>query len=618
MESRFTERARKVLVFAREEVTRWGGDALGTEHLLLGLIREGEGVAIAVLQKLGLDIEALALKIEEMMLKGSSTLTLGDVPFTPQAKKAMEFAINIALQFGHNYVGTEHLLLGLISEGEGVAAQALGSLGVNIENAQEALIQVLGGDVSGMDVGAKSKKSKTPTLDEFARDLTLLSRENKLDPVIGREMEIERVIQILTRRTKNNPVLIGEAGVGKTAIVEGLAQIITGGQVPEILNNRRVLTLDLGSLVAGTKYRGQFEERLKKIMNEIKQSNNIIIFIDERHTLVGAGAAEGSIDASNMLKPALARGELQCIGATTLDEYRKYIEKDGALERRFQSIFVDEPSVEETIQILKGLRDRYEAHHRVKLTDEALTAAAELSDRYVMDRFLPDKAVDLIDEAGSAARLKATERPPDLRELETRIEMIADEKKEAVKIQDFEKAAALRDQEKKLRNQLDKIKKEWEEKRQEQVVEVSKEHIATIISNWTHIPLTRITEEEGHKLLRMEKELHKRVVGQNEAITAVTRAIRRARAGLKDARRPIGSFLFLGPTGVGKSLLAKTLAEFIFGNEDSLVHIDMSDFMEKFAVSRLVGAPPGYVGYDEGGQLTEQIRRKPYSVVLLD
>jgi ATP-dependent Clp protease ATP-binding subunit ClpC len=621
MFNRFTERARKVILLAKEEAKRFNHDYMGTEHILLGLIREGEGVAAAVLQNLGLSPEAIRMEVEKLVQPGPSTLVSGDIPFTPKAKKVIELAMDEARNLGHNYIGTEHLLLGLIREGEGVAAQVLQNLGLDLDKVRNEVMNLLGSSSPGNPsevTGIPRSRSKTPALDAFGRDLTALARENKLDPVIGRKDEIERVTHILSRRTKNNPVLLGEAGVGKTAIVEGLAQRIVSGDVPDVLRDKRVIILDLALMVAGTKYRGQFEERIKAVMDEIRRSENVIIFIDELHTLVGAGGAEGAIDASNILKPALSRGEIQCIGATTLNEYRKHIEKDAALERRFQTIMVDPPSVEETIQILKGLRDKYEAHHRVKILDEALEAAAQLSDRYISGRYLPDKAIDIIDEAGAKARLSVLMTPPDLKKIEAAIEQIKQEKDAAIKGQDFEKAAKLRDQERASKQELEKTKRQWSQKRAEAQPVVNAEDIATIISKWTGIPLSRLEQKETEKLIKMEEELHKRVVGQDEAIAAIARAVRRSRAGLKSGRRPIGSFVFLGPTGVGKTLLARALAEFLFGNEDAIVQLDMSEYMEKFNVSRLVGAPPGYVGYEEGGQLTEKIRRKPYSVVLLD
>ena len=621
MFNRFTERARKVIILAKEEAKRFNHDYIGTEHILLGLIREGEGVASAVLQNLGLGLDKIRLEIEKLVQPGPSTLVSGDIPFTPRAKRVIELSMEEARSLGHNYIGTEHLLLGLIREGEGVAAQVLLSLELDLSKLRSEIMELLGqgipGGTAGAAPGAKAK-SKTPALDAFGRDLTRLAREGKLDPVVGRKNEIERVIQILSRRTKNNPVLLGEAGVGKTAIVEGLAQQIVEGNIPEPLKDKRIVIIDLALMVAGTKYRGQFEERIKAVMEEIKRSENVLMFIDELHTLVGAGGAEGAIDASNILKPALSRGEAQCIGATTLDEYRKYIEKDAALERRFQSIMVEPPTVKETIEILKGLRDKYEAHHKVKFTDDALEEAAKLSDRYITGRYLPDKAVDLIDEAGSRAKLSAFTAPPDLKEVESKIEQIRKEKEAAIKSQDFEKAANFRDQERQSKEQLQKMKDTWKKKNIEAIPTVGVEDIAYIVSKWTGIPLSKLEQKESEKLLKMEQELHKRVIGQDEAISTIARAVRRSRAGIKDPRRPIGSFVFLGPTGVGKSLLARALAEFMFGDEDALIQLDMSEYMEKFNVSRLVGAPPGYVGYEEGGQLTEKVRRRPYCVVLLD
>ena len=617
MFNKFTERARKVILLAKEEAKRFNHDYIGTEHILLGLIREGEGVAAAVLQKLGLSPEKIRLEVEKLVQSGPSTMVSGDIPFTPKAKKVIELAMEEARSLGHNYIGTEHLLLGLIREGEGVASQVLMNLGLDLNRVRNEVITLLGSS-SPAPTGGSGSRTKTPALDAFGRDLTQLAREGKLDPVIGRKEEIERVIQILARRTKNNPVLLGEAGVGKTAIVEGLAQMVIKGDVPEILRDKRVIILDLALMVAGTKYRGQFEERIKAVMDEIRRTENIMLFIDEIHTLVGAGSAEGAIDASNILKPALSRGEIQCIGATTLDEYRKYIEKDAALERRFQTIIVEPPSVSETIEILKGLRDKYEAHHRVKYLDEALDVAAKLADRYIAGRFLPDKAIDLIDEAGSRARLSVLTVPPEIKELEDKIEHIRKEKEAAIKGQDFELAASLRDQEREAREQLEKVKADWKKSKGEAMPVITSEDIAVIVSKWTGIPLIRLEEKETERLLKMEEALHRRVIGQEEAIAAISRAVRRSRAGIKDPRRPIGSFIFLGPTGVGKSLLARGLAEFLFGDEDALIQLDMSEYMEKFNVSRLVGAPPGYVGYEEGGQLTERIRRRPYSVVLLD
>lgn len=617
MFERFTERARRVLGLAQEEAKRLNHNYLGTEHILLALLREGEGVAIEVLHSLAIDPERVKIEVEKVVPKGSGMLTLGDVPFTPYAKRVLELAVEEARSLNHNYVGTEHLLLGLIKEGESVGARVLIQLGADLETVRKEIANLLGGVVSSGGP-TKKKKTTTPVLDAFSRDLTQLTKEDKLDPVVGRKDEIDRVIQILSRRTKNNPVLIGEPGVGKTAIVEGLAQQIVSGQIPEVLANKRVVSLDLAGLVAGTKYRGEFEERLKRVANEIRQSNEIILFIDEIHTLVGAGAAEGAIDAASILKPALARGELQCVGATTLDEYTKYVERDAALERRFQTIMVDEPSVEETAQILKGLRDRYEAHHRVKITDSAIEAAAKLSHRYISDRFLPDKAIDLIDEAGAQARLATTTLPPNMKEMERELEQATKEKESSIRSQEFEKAATLRDKERALKNKLEETKKEWQEKHSTVEANITEENIANVVSKATGIPLFRLVEKETERLLRMEEELHNRVIGQDEAISAISRALRRARTGLKDPRRPTGSFIFLGPTGVGKTELARALAEFLFDDEEALIHIDMSEFMEKFAVSRLVGAPPGYVGYEEGGELTEKVRRKPYSVILLD
>ncbi len=618
MFNRFTERARRVILLAREEAKRLDHDYLGTEHLLLGLIREKEGVAALALQNLGINLEQVRQEVEKAVGKGGGFLFLGQIPFTPRAKKVLELAVNEARNLGHNYIGTEHLLLGLIREGEGVAAQVLTNLGADLEKVREEVISLLGERTSSVE--AAPQPTNTPTLDRYGRDLTELARNGELDPVIGREKEIERVIQILARRTKNNPVLIGEAGVGKTAIVEGIAQRIVEGSLPEPLLNKRLVTIELGSIVAGTKYRGEFEKRMEKILNEIRKARNIILFIDEIHTLVGAGAAEGAIDASNILKPALARGEIQCIGATTLDEYRKYIERDEALERRFQTVMVNEPTVEETIEILKGLRDRYEAFHRVKITDEALVAAAKLSHRYIQGRYLPDKAIDVMDEAAARVRLQSSVRPKKLKSVEIELEQIKKEKEAAIRAQEFEKAARLRDKEKGLRQLLMQEKTQWEAERgkkvEEEVVDV--EDIAYIVSSWTNIPVRDLTEEESQRLLRMEEAIHKRMVGQEEAIRAVCQSIRRARAGVKNIKRPIGCFMFLGPTGVGKTELARSLAEFLFGDEEAMIRLDMSEYMEKFTVSRLTGAPPGYVGYEEGGELTEKVRRKPYSVVLLD
>lgn len=620
MFDRFTERARKVIILAKEEAKRFNHDYIGTEHILLGLIKEGESVAAAVLQNLGLSLDTIRLEVEKLVQFGPSTIVSGDIPFTPKAKKVIELAMDEARRLGHNYIGTEHLLLGLIKEGEGVASHVLMNLGLNLNKVRSEVIKLLGSSTpqSAVAPGGGKQRAKTPALDAFGRDLSQMAREGKLDPVIGREDEIIRVVQILARRTKNNPVLLGEAGVGKTAIVEGLAQRIVSGNVPEVLMDKRLIVLDLALMVAGTKYRGQFEERIKAVMDEIRRSENVIIFIDELHTLVGAGGAEGAIDASNILKPALSRGEIQCIGATTLDEYRKYIEKDAALARRFQTINVDPPNVEQAVEILKGLRDKYEAHHKVKILDESLEAAAKLSDRYISGRFLPDKAIDLIDEAGSRARLSVSTLPKDLKTLENQIEQFRMEKEAAIKAQDFEKAAKLRDDERKAKEELTKVKKSWKESKLEFEVQVTPEDIALIVSKWTGIPLLRIEEKESQRLLKMEEEIHQNVIGQEEAIKAIANAVRRSRSGLRNPRRPIGSFIFLGPTGVGKTLLARALAEFMFGDESALVQIDMSEYGEKFNVSRLVGAPPGYVGYEEGGQLTEKIRRRPYSVVLLD
>lgn len=615
MFGKFTERAQRVILLAQEEAKKLNHNLIGTEHLLLGLIAEGEGIAAKVLQSLGTDLNTVRKEIEKLLGKGDPT-PKNFIGYTPRAKKVLELAYDEARRLGHNYIGTEHILLGLIREGEGVASQVLMNLGIDLERARNEVIKMLGGDAKMP--GKSRKQTKTPNLDQFGRDLTELAAEGKLDPVIGREKEIERVIQVLSRRTKNNPCLIGEPGVGKTAIAEGLAQRIVEGDVPEILKDKRVVTLDLASVVAGTKFRGEFEERLKRVMNEIKEAGNIILFIDEMHTIIGAGAAEGAIDASNILKPALARGELQTIGATTLDEYRKHVEKDPALERRFQPIVVDEPTVEDTIAILKGLRDKYEAHHRVKITDEAIRAAAVLSDRYITDRFLPDKAIDLIDEAASRVRLKALTAPPELKELEDQLEEIQKEKDAAVKSQEFEKAARLRDKEGEIKEKLEHLKQKWQQDKKLDRLNVNEEEIAKIVSSWTGIPVSKLTEEETERLLKMEDILHKRVIGQEEAVKAVARAIRRARAGLKDPKRPIGSFIFLGPTGVGKTELARALAEALFGDEEAMARIDMSEYMERHTVSRLVGAPPGYVGFEEGGQLTEKVRRRPYSVILLD
>jgi ATP-dependent Clp protease ATP-binding subunit ClpC len=615
MYARFTERAQKVLALAQEEATRLHHPGVGTEHILLGLAREGESIAAKALISLGVSAEKVQTEVEKIIGSGQSQASA--MTYTPRAKKVIELSIDEARKLNHTYVGTEHILLGLIREGEGVAARVLANLGVSLSKARQQVLQLLGGDISDTSPD-KESGAGTPTLDSLARDLTQMARDGKLDPVIGRSQEIERVIQVLSRRTKNNPVLIGEPGVGKTAIAEGLAQRIVSGDIPETLRNKRVMVLDMGTVVAGTKYRGEFEDRLKKIMEEIRVAGNVILFIDELHTLIGAGGAEGAIDASNILKPALARGELQCIGATTLDEYRKHIEKDAALERRFQPITVDQPTPDEAVQILRGLRDRYEAHHRVKITDEAVEAAVRLSDRYISDRFLPDKAIDLIDEAGSRVRLRTHTAPPDLKELEQRLERVRNEKDAAVQGQEFEKAASLRDDEQKLKKELETLKDRWKQTQDDHEVKVSADDIAHIVSAWTGVPVKQLAQEESERLMNLEQLLHGRVVGQGEAVEAVSRAIRRARAGLKDPKRPIGSFVFLGPTGVGKTELARALAEAMFGDEDAMIRIDMSEFMERHSTSRLVGSPPGYVGYEEGGQLTEKVRRKPYSVVLLD
>lgn len=616
MFGRFTERAQKVLALAQEEAARLGHNNIGTEHILLGLIKEGEGIAAKALVALGLGLEKIQGEVETLIGHGQEQPF--NIAYTPRAKKVIELSMDEARKFGHTYVGTEHILLGLIREGEGIAARVLNNLDISLNKARQQVLQLLGSSEAVSNHQGQSQNASTPTLDSLARDLTTVAKEGNLDPVIGRSAEIERVIQVLSRRTKNNPVLIGDPGVGKTAVAEGLAQKIINNEIPETLRDKRVMTLDMGSVVAGTKYRGEFEDRLKKIMEEIRQAGNVILFIDELHTLVGAGGAEGAIDASNILKPALARGELQCIGATTLEEYRKYIEKDAALERRFQPITVEQPTPEEAIQILRGLRDRYEAHHRVKITDEAIEEAVKLSDRYITDRFLPDKAVDLIDEASSKVRLHTYTVPPNLKELEARLEDIRKEKDASVQSQEFEKAAALRDTEQKMREELETVRNQWKEKQGRVDSEVTTEDIAQVVASWTGVPVSKLKEEETERLLNMEEILHKRVIGQEEAVKAVSRAIRRTRAGLKDPKRPIGSFIFLGPTGVGKTELARALAESLFGDENAIIRIDMSEYMEKHATARLVGAPPGYVGYEEGGQLTEKIRRKPYSVVLLD
>ena len=614
MFKRFTERARKVIILAREEADNYRHEYLGTEHILLGVLKDGGGIAIAVLQKLGVDPKQLRLELERNLPKSTSGPVEGDIPFTPKAKKVLEYAVEEARLMGHNYIGTEHLLLGIVREKDGLAAKILGSFGVKLQQTREQTINLL-----REPVATRSRdKSKTPALDEFGRDLTELAEEGKLDPVIGRNDEIERVIQILARRTKNNPVLIGEPGVGKTAIVEGLSQLIIAKEVPQILYGKRVVALDLGALVAGTKYRGQFEARLKAIMKEITQSQDVIIFIDELHTLVGAGAAEGSIDASNMLKPALSRGEVQCIGATTLDEYRKYIEKNGALERRFQSIMVEPPSNDDAVSILRGLKDKYEKHHKARIVDDAIVSAVKLSSQYVSDRYLPDKAIDVIDEACSKVRLAKETFPSSIRELQRKIDDTIRLKKDMIENQDFEKAVELRDQEENDRGRLEELKSEWEDEQSDEEALVTEDDVAFVVSRMTGIPLQRIGEVENDKLLRMEEELNSKIIGQEEGTRLLTKAVRRSRAGLKNPMRPIGSFLFLGPTGVGKTEMARVLAEFMFGDPSALIRIDMSEYMERFNVSRLTGAPPGYVGYEEGGQLTERVRRKPYSVILLD
>ena len=631
MYERFTDRARKVMQLANQEAQRFNHEYIGTEHILLGLVKEGSGVAANVLKNLDVDLRKIRLEVEKLVQSGPEMVTMGKLPQTPRAKKVIEYSMEEARHLNHNYVGTEHILLGLLREQEGVAAQVLMNLGLKLEEVREEVLNLLGHDMEGEggreggreggsseSTSSKGGKSKTPALDSFGRDLTDLARQKKLDPVIGREREIERAIQVLCRRTKNNPVLLGEAGVGKTAIVEGFAQQVVNGNVPELLADKRIVVLDLAMMVAGTKYRGQFEERIKAVMNEVRRAQNTILFIDELHTLVGAGGAEGAIDAANVLKPALARGEIQCIGATTLDEYRKYIEKDSALARRFQEILVDPTSNEDTIEILKGLRSRYEEHHRVQITDDAVEAAVEYSSRYITGRCLPDKAIDVIDEAGARIRLRTMKRPPDLKEIDEDIERLNKEKEDAVANQDFEKAASLRDQADKFRKKKEQIKKDWREKSQQNEGVVDEEVVAEVISKMTGVPLTRLSTEDSLRLIKMEEELHRTVVSQENAVKSIAKAVRRSRSGLKDPKRPIGCFMFAGPTGVGKTLLAKAVAEFMFGDSEALVTIDMSEYMEKHNLSRLIGAPPGYVGYEEGGQLTEKIRRRPYSVVLLD
>ncbi|MBT7476416.1 MAG: ATP-dependent Clp protease ATP-binding subunit [Nitrospina sp.] len=613
MFKRFTERARRVIILAREEAELYRHEYLGTEHILQGVIKDGGGIAIAIVQKSGVDMAQLKKELEKNLPRSSNSLIIGDIPFTSRAKKVLEFAVEEARSLNHNYIGTEHLLLGLLKEKEGVACRVLNSFGMFFDDVREKIV-----DMFKEPTESNREVGKTPTLDEFSRDLTKMALDGKLDPIIGRAKEIERVIQILSRRTKNNPVLIGEPGVGKTAIVEGLAQLIIEREVPDTLFEKRVVSLDLGSLIAGTKYRGQFEARLKGIMKEIVQNDSVILFIDELHTLVGAGAAEGSVDASNMLKPALSRGEIQCIGATTLEEYRKYIEKNGALERRFQPIIVNPPTVDETVEIIKGLKVPYELHHKVKISDESIVTAVRFAERYISDRFLPDKAIDVIDEAGSRVRLREITQSPEMKKIQRDIDIVVRDKKTCIENQEFEKAVELRDKEEELRDRLETVKADWDKGRDASEPSITEDDIADVVSSMTGIPLSRIEEKESERLLNMEQELAGKVVGQEEAIKVLTKAIRRSRSGLKDMKRPIGSFLFLGPTGVGKTELAKVLAEFLFGNEDALIRLDMSEYMEKFNVSRLTGAPPGYVGYEEGGQLTEKVRRKPYSVVLFD
>mgnify|MGYP003958907855 FL=1 len=613
MFKRFTERARRVIILAREEAELYRHEYLGTEHILQGVIKDGGGIAIAIVQKSGVDMAQLKKELEKNLPRSSNSLIIGDIPFTSRAKKVLEFAVEEARSLNHNYIGTEHLLLGLLKEKEGVACRVLNSFGMFFDDVREKIV-----DMFKEPTESNREVGKTPTLDEFSRDLTKMALDGKLDPIIGRAKEIERVIQILSRRTKNNPVLIGEPGVGKTAIVEGLAQLIIEREVPDTLFEKRVVSLDLGSLIAGTKYRGQFEARLKGIMKEIVQNDSVILFIDELHTLVGAGAAEGSVDASNMLKPALSRGEIQCIGATTLEEYRKYIEKNGALERRFQPIIVNPPTVDETVEIIKGLKVPYELHHKVKISDESIVTAVRFAERYISDRFLPDKAIDVIDEAGSRVRLREITQSPEMKKIQRDIDIVVRDKKTCIENQEFEKAVELRDKEEELRDRLETVKADWDKGRDASEPSITEDDIADVVSSMTGIPLSRIEEKESERLMNMEQELAGKVVGQEEAIKVLTKAIRRSRSGLKDMKRPIGSFLFLGPTGVGKTELAKVLAEFLFGNEDALIRLDMSEYMEKFNVSRLTGAPPGYVGYEEGGQLTEKVRRKPYSVVLFD
>ncbi|MDF1852546.1 MAG: ATP-dependent Clp protease ATP-binding subunit [Verrucomicrobiales bacterium] len=626
----FTPRAQQVLALARKEADRFNHNYVGTEHLLLGLIKLGQGVAVNVLQKMNLDLETVRLEVEKQVGNGPETKMVGNIPYTPRVKKVLALAGKEAKALNHSYVGTEHILLGLLREGDGVAARVLKNLDVDIERTRNEILRELDPNFAGNNLegeeeaefeemgGGGRKEGKTPALKAFGRDLTELAQNAELDPVIGRSSEIERVIQILCRRTKNNPVLIGEAGVGKTAIAEGLAQEISSGNVPELLREKKVVTLDLALMVAGTKYRGQFEERIKAVMDEIKRSKNVILFIDELHTIVGAGSAEGAMDASNIIKPALSRGELQCIGATTMNEYRKFIEKDAALERRFQQVKVEEPSIEDAILILQGLRSKYEAHHKADFTHDAIEACVRLSARYLTGRFLPDKAIDILDEAGARARITSMTRPPEIKELEVEIEEIVAEKEAAIKDQDFENAAALRDKEKNKRQEMEDILEEWREKNEEKIVTIDEEDIMSVVAKWTGVPLQRMEEKEAEKLLKMEEELKSRVIGQDEAVTAISKALRRSRADLKDPRRPIGSFVFLGPTGVGKTYLARNLAEFMFGDPEALIQIDMSEYMEKFTSSRLIGSPPGYVGYEEGGQLSEAVRRRPYSVVLFD